>query len=72
MMQTYARIQDGVVMELIAPRAADDGSEIPIADRFHPAIVANLVSVPDSTAVVEGWLYEDVAFAAPSPGGQVG
>lgn len=43
-MKTYARIQDGKVVEIIAPMAID-GNEVPIEERFHPDFVATLVDV---------------------------
>lgn len=42
-MKTYARVVDGRVVEVIEPVALDDGTEVPIAERFHPDVVAQLV-----------------------------
>jgi hypothetical protein len=63
-MTTYARIDDGKVVEIIGPMANDDGDEIAIEDRFHPDIVASLVDVT-GTAVEVGWSYISGAFSAP-------
>ncbi len=49
----YARIQDGIVVEIIAPRI-ENGVEIPIEQRFSPTIVAQLVPDPDNEAVIGG------------------
>lgn len=53
-MKTYARIQDGMVVEIIRPAAYDDsaapelvGQEIPIADRYTPAFVETLVDITE-------------------------
>lgn len=48
-MKTYARIDSGVIVEIIEPATWPDGSEIAIEDRFTPQFVESLV---DITAVV--------------------
>jgi len=53
----YARIDAGVVAEII------EGTDVPIAERFHPDIVAACVVVPDGSAVAEGWGWDGAAFA---------
>ena len=57
----YARIEAGVVAEII------EGTDVPIADRFHPDIVAGLVAVPDGVSAVAGWLWDGATFSAPVP-----
>ncbi|CAG4889268.1 hypothetical protein [Paraburkholderia gardini] len=44
-MTLYARIQDGIVAEIIEPMMNSEGNEIPIADRFVPFFVASLIDV---------------------------
>lgn len=60
-MTVYARIAGGVVAELI--EIASDGG--PLAERYHPAIVATMVSVPSGAPVAEGWTWDGAAFAEP-------
>jgi hypothetical protein len=63
-MKTYARIQEGIVAEIIPPAVWDIdspegvtpafkvGDEIPIDQRYHPSLVVGPVSVmTDITAV---------------------
>ncbi|WP_431281672.1 hypothetical protein ACQW02_20005 [Humitalea sp. 24SJ18S-53] len=53
----FARIVDGRVAEIIP------ASETPIAERFHPDVVATLVAAtPD---VTECWTWDGQAFAPP-------
>ncbi len=60
-MQRFARVQDGVVREIIIiPDDAD------INTRFHPGLVKTLVDSPD-VAVVNGYLFSDGQFTAPPP-----
>ncbi|SAL25753.1 Caudovirales tail fiber assembly protein [Caballeronia turbans] len=67
-MKTYARIEAGVVMEIIAPMADDEGHDIPIEERFTPEFVATLVDVTDATPMPEQrWTYDGATFAAPVP-----
>lgn len=62
-MQTYARIAGGIVAELIEIPAEGP----PLADRYHPDIVAACVAVPGGVSVAPGWLWDGAAFAAPPP-----
>lgn len=71
-MSTYARIQSGIVAEIIAPMFDASGNEIPIVDRFHPEIVATLVNVTSyATEPQPGWVATDSAgnwtFTTPIP-----
>lgn len=59
----FARIVGGVVAELIEIEAEGP----PLAERFHPDIVAACVAVPDGAAVSEGWTWDGAIFAPPSP-----
>jgi hypothetical protein len=44
-MKTYARIEDGLVAEIIKPMTDGDGVEIDVADRFTPEFISTLVDV---------------------------
>ena len=57
-MRTYARIQDGRVVELLA-------SDQNIGNMFHPAL--KWVDVTKNTSIAEGWLYDGAAFSKPTP-----
>jgi hypothetical protein len=63
-MTTYARITDGVVVEIIKVE-----SDPPIEDRYHPDIVAKLITLRGAqvTNVTEGYTYDGSSFAAPTP-----
>lgn len=41
--------------------------EVPIADRFPPAVVDTLVEIPDNRIVEPGFVYKDGAFHGPIP-----
>lgn len=58
----YARIDAGRVAE--KPFEIPDGGP-PLAERFHPDIVAACVAVPAGVPVAEGWSYTNGAFSAP-------
>ena len=55
---TYARVQNGVVVELLATGQ-------PIAALFHAAVP--WVPVPAGQAVLAGWTWDGHAFAPPAP-----
>jgi hypothetical protein len=55
-MKTYARIQDGLVAELL--RTAGD-----ITSMFNPALV--WIDVSDRADVAEGWRFDGTAFSPP-------
>jgi len=56
-MRTYARIQDGVVSELL--KTASD-----ITAMFHPSLV--WVDVSSKTEVREGWRFDGKEFSEPA------
>ena len=62
----YARVENGVVMELI-PAVEPAFPEIPIEQRFHESIIAQLVAVPEDASVEQNWTFdgETGVFAAP-------
>lgn len=58
-MRTYARIEDGAVVEVIKPLLYDDGNEIPIELRFPAFLLETLVDITDLTpAPAEFWSYD--------------
>ena len=61
-MTTYARVQDGAVAEIIIV----DGDP-PLAERYHPDIVAACVALTEQQAstVLPGYTYDGSTFAAP-------
>ncbi|GJH14957.1 hypothetical protein CBA19CS22_00465 [Caballeronia novacaledonica] len=62
-MKTYARIEEGVVAEIIKPMVDAEGNEIPIEARFHPDFVAALVDITDiSPQPKEQDRYDGAAF----------
>jgi hypothetical protein len=44
-MKIYARIENGIVVEIIKPMTDGDGEETPIVDRFTPEFISTLVDV---------------------------
>lgn len=58
-MDTYARILDGVVVEIIPPI-----EDIDISARFHPEYLANLVVIPPGVEC--GYIYDGAKFS-PAP-----
>lgn len=66
MMQTYARVENGVVQEIIEPLADLDGNEYPIEERFVPELVAQMVDITRITPKPDQmWTYEGAVFAPP-------
>lgn len=80
-MKTYGRPHNGLLVEIILPRAYDSespewqegdparvGLEIPISERFTPEFVSTLVDITDLDPMpVEGWTFDGNVFAAPVP-----
>ena len=64
-MKIYARIEDGIVLEVIEPMTDAENNEIPIADRFTSAFVETLVDATGVVGVAQGWLCADGVFSAP-------
>lgn len=66
-MKIYARLDDGVVVEIINPMTDAEGSEIAIERRFHPDFVAMLVDVTElAPPPTEFYTYDGAAFHAPT------
>lgn len=62
-MNSYARIDNGVVVEIIAPMTDSEGKEIPVAERFTVQFVATLVDISTVSPVPqEGWTYNGSTF----------
>ena len=54
-MHTYARVVNGVVMEIILPATDQNGNEVPIAGRFTPDLVAEMIDVTSVIPAPECW-----------------
>lgn len=76
-MTIFARIQNGVIAEIIEPMFYDEGEsagqEVPIADRLHPSIVVTLVDITSVTPSPQCWWTAVESdgrwtFAAPAVG----
>lgn len=70
-MKTYVRIDSTfpqpTVMEIIVPVADAAGNEVPIAERFTAAFVANLVDITDVTPHPAcWWTYNGATFSPPA------
>lgn len=52
-MKTYARMEDGLAVELIEPLLDENGQEVPIAERFHPDFLDTLVEYDPTTPPVQ-------------------
>ena len=67
-MKVYARVDGGVVQEIIEPLADLEGNEYPIEERFTPELVAQMVDItginprPDQM-----WTYDGSVFSEPKP-----
>lgn len=67
-MRVYARVEAGVVREIINPVMDDVGVDIPIDQCFPAQLVAQMIEVTDvKPAPDQGWLYEDGKFSARPP-----
>lgn len=56
-MQNYARVEDGLVMEVFR-------TDQPIGALFHPGLT--WVRVPDDEAVAPGWGFDGKVFGPPA------
>ncbi|CAN7471726.1 hypothetical protein [Paraburkholderia hospita] len=66
-MKTYARIDNGIVAEIIKPMADSEGNEIPIAERFTEEFVSTLVDVTDvAPQPSDWWTYDESTFNPPA------
>lgn len=66
-MSTYARIDHGIVVEIIGPYVDQNGTEVPIGQRYTAAFVQTLVDVTGiSPAPAQRWTYDGKNFSAPS------
>lgn len=67
-MKTYARVDNGIVQEVIEPFADPDGNEYAIEDRFTPDLVAQMVDITGIAPKPQLlWTYDGVVFAAAVP-----
>lgn len=83
-MKTYARVQDGIVVEVIDPMAYDSdspvgiepgwksGDEIPIASRYHPFLldgtISYMVDITNVSPRPECWWTYDGKLFSPPNG----
>lgn len=67
-MRIYARIDSGIVVEIIEPMTDGSGIEIPVASRFTPAFVDTLIDITSmSPQPGQYWAYDGKNFSQPSP-----
>jgi len=67
-MRSFARIENGAVVEVINPLLYDDGSEIPIELRFPSHVLEALVDITEKSPMpAEFWTYDGVDFSPPRP-----
>ncbi len=67
-MRTYARIENGAVVEVITPLLYDDGTEIPIELRFPPHFLETLADITGREPMpAEFWAYDGGLFSPPKP-----
>ena len=65
-MKTYARIDTGIVVEIILPMQDAQGNEIAVSERFTPEFVATLVDITDANPVPqERWGFDGSSFNPP-------
>ncbi|MCA8120422.1 DUF4376 domain-containing protein [Burkholderia cepacia] len=62
----YARVDSGVIAEIIPPVFDENGTEIPIEQRFAETFVSNLVDVTSVAGVKVGWVCDNGAVSAPT------
>jgi hypothetical protein len=67
-MKTYARMQDSVVAEIIAPTTYDNGDEVPIEERFTAELVTTFIDVTSAVPMpAQKWTFSEASsvFSAP-------
>lgn len=70
-MNTYARIENGIVTEIIRPLTYDDGAEIPVELRFEDGFVRTLVSITNEDPMpADWWTFDEARFYPPVVGGR--
>lgn len=62
-MTHFARLDDGIAVEILPATVDVDGRAVPIAERYHPDFVAALVPAPPE--VQPGWRLADDAWLPP-------
>ena len=55
----YARIEEGIVKEII-PAFDETFPNIPIEERFHESIIAQLITIPEGIEVEQYWIYDAI------------
>lgn len=59
----HARIQDGIVVELLEDVFNEGGDLVPLVDRFTADIVATCVELPVGEEIAPGWTYSNGTFS---------
>lgn len=68
MMSWFARVQGGLVLELIQPFVDVNGVEVSVNDRFTPEFVSGLIDITGLDPKPEScWLYDGESFFSPAP-----
>jgi hypothetical protein len=66
-LKVYARVEGGVVQEVIQPLDDLDGVEYPIDQRYPAQVLEQLVEITGLTPQPDqGWTYENDVFKAPT------
>jgi hypothetical protein len=65
-MKTYARIENGLVAELIPALFDAEGKEYAIAERFPAEIATTIVDASAAPEVAQGWAYAGGVFSVPA------
>ncbi len=67
-LKVYARVENGVVQEVIQPLNDLDGVEYPIEERYPVQVLEQLVEITGlSPQPDQGWTYGKNVFKAPTP-----
>lgn len=65
-MHTYARVVEGVVVEIVQPAIDEQGNEVPIEQRFTPGFVETLRDITDmSPQPGYMWRFDGTNFSDP-------
>ncbi|WP_339476452.1 tail fiber assembly protein [Pseudomonas fluorescens] len=67
-MRTYARIENGVVQEIVLPYVNEAGEEVNLEFRFPPYFVEQSVDITDIVPQPDQqWTYDGSVFLPPPP-----
>jgi len=66
-MKIYARIESGVVVEIIVPVENNDGQQYPLPECYTADIVATCIDITSVTPQPQqNWTYRNGDFSPPS------